>query len=219
MVATSRTSPRLVNLIAPDATPASSIEANAAGAIGGSRAALPFVRTSYRSVSSPVRPFRLMRALSSLTRPLALRSITHQPRPAYGCMLVCAPAGRSVSTRSTCVFGWAYQRLIPWHKGGRQRGGGRRAVRQGGRAAAAHLQRALEGGELLGRAVVLGAAPRALRHRDVVQEDAHLAAGAVLLLGLLVEELQHLCDLAQLQPVLVRVVGVEPVRARGGSRA
>ena len=112
-----------------------------------------------------------------------------------------------------------------WHttnwslaKGGRQRGGGRRAVWQGGTVAAAHLERALEGGELLGCAVVLGAAPRALRHGHVVQEDAHLAAGAVLLLGLLVEELQHLCDLAQLQPVLVRVVGVEPVRARAAGR-
>ena len=92
-------------------------------------------------------------------------------------------------------------------------------MQQGGRAAAAHLQRALERGELLGRAVVLGAAPRALRHGDVVEEDAHLAARPRLSkcghLGLLLEELQHLCDLAQLQPVLVRVVGVEPVR-RGG---
>ena len=110
-----------------------------------------------------------------------------------------------------------------WHttnwslaKGGRQRGGGRRAVWQGGTVAAAHLERALEGGELLGRAVVLGAAPRALRHGHVVQEDAHLAArpppSIFGRLGLLVEELQHLGDLAQLQPVLVGVVGVEPVR-------
>eukprot|EP00964_Phaeocystis_antarctica_P059336 scaffold35216_cov62-Phaeocystis_antarctica.AAC.1 len=104
---------------------------------------------------------------------------------------------------------------------GRQRGGG---GRQG--VWAAHLQRSLEGGELLWRAVVLGAPPRALRHRHVVEEDAHLAAGSVLivpspilaLLGLLVEGLQHLRDLAELQPVLVRVVSVEPVRqgGRGG---
>ena len=99
---------------------------------------------------------------------------------------------------------------MPWQRGQAARGweAGGAAGRQG---AAAHLQRALEGGELLGRAVVLGAAPRALRHGHVVQEDAHLAAG-VAPLGLLVEELQHLCDLVQLQPVLVRVVGVEPVR-------
>eukprot|EP00964_Phaeocystis_antarctica_P025616 scaffold14415_cov56-Phaeocystis_antarctica.AAC.3 len=74
---------------------------------------------------------------------------------------------------------------------------------------AAHLQRSLEGGELLWRAVVHVASPRALRHRHVVEEDAHLAAVSVLL-GSLVEDLQHVRDRAELQPVLVRVVSVEP---------
>eukprot|EP00964_Phaeocystis_antarctica_P105338 scaffold70379_cov65-Phaeocystis_antarctica.AAC.2 len=94
-------------------------------------------------------------------------------------------------------------------------GGGRWAgLRAAGRWAA-HHQRSLEGGELLWRAVILGASPRALRHRHIVEEDAHLAAGSVLLLGLLVEGLQHFRDLAELQPVLVRVLGVEPVRQGG----
>ena len=62
MVTTVPTSPRWVNLIAPEATPASSIALNAAGAIGGSRAALPFLRTCSRFLSLPVRPFKLMRA-------------------------------------------------------------------------------------------------------------------------------------------------------------
>ena len=64
-----------MNFVAPEATPASSVEANGAGATGGSRAALPLVRTSYRLSSSPVSPLRLMSAESSLTRPLALNSI------------------------------------------------------------------------------------------------------------------------------------------------
>ena len=92
-----------------------------------------------------------------------------------------------------------------WAKGGVGGKGGR---------GAAHLQRSIEGGLLLGRAVVLGAPPGALRHRDVVEEHAHLAAGAVLQLGMLVEDLQYVRDRAQLQPVLVRVVGVEPVAPR-----
>ena len=62
------------------------------------------------------------------------------------------------------------------------------------------------------RAVILGAPLRALWHGHVVDEDAHLAAGSVLLLGLLVEGLEHLGDGPQLQPIFVWVVGVEPVR-------
>eukprot|EP00964_Phaeocystis_antarctica_P075104 scaffold46298_cov62-Phaeocystis_antarctica.AAC.4 len=66
---------------------------------------------------------------------------------------------------------------------GRQRGvgGGRWAGRRAAGRWAAHHQRSLEGGELLWRAVVLGAPPGALRHRHVVEEDAHLAAGPGLL--------------------------------------
>ena len=124
-----------MNVVAPESTPASSVEANGAGATGGARAALPFARTSSRSVSSPVSPFRLMRAVSSLTRPLALRSITHQPRPAYGCMLVCAPAGSSVSTRSTCVLGCAYQVLIAYGRGGGRAGAGGSGAAGGGQRA------------------------------------------------------------------------------------
>ena len=86
----------------------------------------------------------------------------------------------------------------------------------GGRVwADAHLQRPTENGELLWRAVVHGDPPSALRHRHVVEEDAHLAAGSVLLFGLLVEYLQHMGDRAQLQPVLVRMIGIKPVRPGG----
>ena len=91
---------------------------------------------------------------------------------------------------------------------------GRTAGGKGGWAA--HLQRSLEGGELLWRAVVHVAPPRALRHRHVVEEDANLALVSVVPFGMLDEDLQHVRDRAQLQPVLVRVVGVEPVRQGGG---
>ena len=64
------------------ATPATSFEANDLGATGGSRAALPFLRTSHMFLSSPVKPLRLMSAVLFLTRPLAWRSIMHQPLPA-----------------------------------------------------------------------------------------------------------------------------------------
>eukprot|EP00964_Phaeocystis_antarctica_P042664 scaffold24458_cov56-Phaeocystis_antarctica.AAC.1 len=102
---------------------------------------------------------------------------------------------------------------------GRQRGvgGGRWAGPWAAERWAAHHQRSLERGELLWRTVILGAPLRALRHRHVVEEDAHLAANSIPLLGLLVKDLQHVRDRAQLQPVLVRVVSVEPVRP-GGKR-
>jgi len=113
-----------------------------------------------------------------LTRPLALNSMRHQPRPARAACSCARARGElgvdeehvrlrvAVPQVDPLVWGRLGAGSAGWEAGGRW---GRAAGGRGGWART-HHQRAFEGGELLGRAVVLGAPPGgALRQRHVVK--------------------------------------------------